>query len=285
MAGGGIAAAKRKLIMNINKRCVVCGAGKFQMLFKRNRGAMERCRACGLVQVVPMPTGREIAALYHEDFDHFAPYLEQLEVHRAYFRQKLASLKGKRFLDIGCAMGVLLEEAQKRGIEAYGVDISKDAVAYCRKKGLRVSENFPKKKFDVVTAFQVIEHERDPVRFMNRVHTLLKKGGLFVLATPNYGGWWRRVMGKRWVGFTHPEHVTLWSPRSLTFLMEKTGFKNITVRRDDPRPFPLSFLFARAADYFPWAAWLAKPMGKLLDRFDMKNPINPWDDMIVFARK
>src|SRR3989344_2026697 len=128
MAADGIAEKKQKATMSTN-RCVVCAS-------EMSRGNFVRCRSCGLVQAVPMPSAREIASLYHEDFDHFQPYLAQIDVHREYFRKKLQEIKhGKTLLDIGCAMGVLLEEAEKQGIKAYGVDISKDAVAYCRKKG------------------------------------------------------------------------------------------------------------------------------------------------------
>lgn len=275
-------------------QCVVCGHDTFQHLFARTNGSIGQCRACGLVQVVPMPGARQIASLYHEDFDHFAPYIEQIEVHREYFREKIKEIgctmydvrcKNLRLLDIGCAMGVLLEEAEKQGIEAYGVDISRDAVAYCRKKGLRVSTDFPKKQFDVVSAFQVIEHERDPLGFMRRVHSVLKKGGLFVLATPDYGGWGRRVMGKRWVGFAHPEHMVFLDFASMRLLLEKAGFADIEIRRDTPRPFPLSFVFTRAADYVPFLSQMLKPLGKLFDRFNIINPINPWNDMIVYAKK
>jgi hypothetical protein len=106
-----------------------------------------------------------------------------------------------------------------------------------------------------------------------------------ILATPNYGGFWRKVMGKRWFGFAHPEHVVLLDFNSIRMLLEKAGFHDIEIHRDSPRPFPLSFAFTRGADYFPWAAWILKPLGKLFDHFDIKNPINPWDDMIAFARK
>ncbi len=265
-------------------KCVVCKSSI-------NRGDFVSCPSCGLVQKVPMPTAREIAALYHEDFDHFTPYLEQIDVHRAYFKQKIRDIvttvhrNNVSLLDIGCAMGVLLEEAQKQGMKVTGVDISKDAVAYCRKKGLDVSTSWPKRRFDVITAFQIIEHERDPLGFMRRVHNLLKEGGLVVLATPDAGGMWRKFMGKRWVGFTHPEHVVLLNAQSMRVLLERAGFRDIEIRRDSPRPFPLSFAFIRAADYFPSLSWILKPMGIFFDQFDVKNPINPWDDMIVFARK
>jgi SAM-dependent methyltransferase len=254
-----------------------------------------------------MPSEKEIASLYHEDLEHFKPYIEQLSVHREYFRKKIndirlmindksiktasekivnhTSLIRYRLLDIGCAMGVLLEEAKKVGFRVQGIDISKDAVAYCRKKGLNVSQKWPKATFDVVTAFEIIEHERDPLGMMRRVHTLLNIGGIVVLTTPNHSSIWQKLMGKWWVGYRHPEHVTFWDVRSLTYLMGKAGFTNIDVRRDTPRPFPLSFMFTRGADYFPWAGRLLRPIGKLLDRFTIINPINPWDDLIVTARR
>ncbi len=283
-------------------RCVVCDHARLTTLFPHKAGHMARCESCGLVQLVPMPTAKEIRKLYHEDFSHFAPYLEQIEVHRAYFRQKMLEIgrrvgrktnKGMKLLDIGCAMGVLLEEAKLIGIEGVGVDISRDAARYCKAKGLNVHAGtiasfarpgLAKRKFDVITAFQIIEHERDPIGFMYRIHKLLKKGGLVVLATPDSGGFWRKIMGRRWFGFAHPEHVVLLSSESMRRLLEISGFRDIEIRRDTPRPFPLSFVFTRGADYFPSLGWILKPIGKLLDRFNIKNPVNPWDDMIVFAR-
>jgi SAM-dependent methyltransferase len=190
-------------------------------------------------------------------------------------------------------MGVLLEEAEKVGYRAQGIDISHDAVLYCRKKKLDVLEGtlasvgkkLKEHSFDVVTAFEIIEHERDPLGMMRWVLSLLKNGGIAVLTTPNHDSLWRKIMGRRWVGYHHPEHVTFWDTGSLTFLMKRAGFSNIVVRRDSPRPFPLSFVFTRGADYFPWTAWIFKPIGRFLDRFSIKNPINPWDDLIVIAKK
>jgi SAM-dependent methyltransferase len=245
------------------------------------------------VQVVPMPSEKEIQKLYHEDIEHFAPYIAQIPVHREYFRKKIKEINTQyairntqcHLLDIGCAMGILLKEAKKAGYKAQGVDISADAVAYCRKKGFSVSQRWPTSKFDVITAFEIIEHERDPKRMMSRVYKLLNKGGLAFLTTPNHDSFWRKIMGTWWVGYHHPEHVTFWDPQSLTYLLKTSGFRNIKIQRDSPRPFPLSFVFTRGADYMPWAARILKPIGKLLDRFHLKNPINPWDDLIMYGRK
>jgi 2-polyprenyl-3-methyl-5-hydroxy-6-metoxy-1,4-benzoquinol methylase len=282
---------------------VLCGKNEFTVLFRRHRGYMGKCASCGLVQVIPMLEKREVDALYDDDFVHFTPYIEQLFVHHRYFRMKLMEigrdLSGKRLLDIGCAMGVLLKEAKKKGMRAVGIDISAGAVSYCRRQNLQVYQgtipslrkNLKPESFDIVTAFQVIEHERDPLKMAKRIYLLLKKNGIIVLATPNYGGWWRRLMGRRWFGFAHPEHLVLFDFKTMKLLLEKAGFRFIEIRTDNPRPFPLSFVFTRGADYFPclrgqaWVRWALKPIGNFLDRFDVTNPINPWDDMIAIAKK
>ena len=286
--------------LNLNMTCIVCGADQFTVIVSRRGWRVGRCMTCGLVQVVPMPTEKKIASLYHEDMDHFDPYIAQLPVHRAYFRTKIHELvtligaprhRNLRLLDIGCAMGVLLAEAKKQGFGPTGIDISGDAVAYCRRHGLDARRGtvqnvqFKKNSFDAVTAFEILEHERDPLGLLKRMNALLKKDGIAVLTTPDHAGKWRKIMGKWWVGYKHPEHVTFWNAQSLMFLMKKAGFTDITVRHDSPRPFPLSFAFTRGADYFPSLAWGMKPIGALLDRFRILNPINPWDDLITVGRK
>lgn len=299
-------------------KCVVCQSKHSHILFTRSDSRkMGRCDTCGLVQLVPMPSPEQIAHLYHEDFDHFTPYIKQLAVHHAYFKRIVSDvilanarigigtgktktdsrLRGNdksrlRLLDIGCAMGVLLEEAKKKGFNVAGIDLSNDAVKYCKTHGLTAYtgtvytvSSLKKASFDVISAFQIIEHERDPLKMMKRVYNLLKNDGLVILATPDYGGFWRKVMGKRWFGFTHPEHVILLDKISMKVLLEKSGFRDIEIHSDIARPFPLSFAITRAADYFPWAAFILKPAGKMLEYFKVINPINPWNDMIAFAKK
>lgn len=284
--------------------CVLCGHNNFIAVFPHNGGRVKKCNSCGLVQVVPRPTGKDIEELYHEDFDHFAPYIEQIEVHRKYFRKKLLQVVAEvsaswriptpnlSLLDIGCALGVLLEEAQKQGIEAYGIDVSADAVVYCKKKGLNVFQGnlatakLPRgKQFDIVTAFEVIEHEQEPLSMIRRVYKLLKKGGIAILTTPNHGSLWRKIMGKWWVGYRHPEHINFFDKRSLNELFHRAGFSRVTVKKDPPRPFPLSFLFTRAADYFPLLKLPLRFIGGLFSIIPLPNPINPWDDILVVAQK
>ena len=103
-------------------QCVVCQGNQFGKLFIQPNGwGVGKCLSCGLVQVVPMPSEKKISSLYHEDMEHFAPYIAQIPVHRAYFQKTLHTVISvkpgheRTLLDIGCAMGVFLEEAKKIG--------------------------------------------------------------------------------------------------------------------------------------------------------------------------
>ena len=120
---------------------------------------------------------------------------------------------------------------------------------------------------------------------MRRVYKLLNKGGMVVLTTPNHSSIWQKLMGKHWVSYRHPEHVTFWDETSLQYLFSAAGFRDVHVAHDTRRPFPLSFLFTRAADYFPWTGWVLRPTGSMLNRLHIINPINPWDDLLVVAKK
>jgi len=278
--------------------------------------------------VIPRPTKYEVKSLYHEDMEHYDPYLEQIEVHREYFSKKIklildkllneSKLQGKRqkakgksegqkvkdqstlhsslftlnLLDIGCAMGVMLEEAQNAGCKAYGIDISKDAIIYCRKKGYKAilgtlaTAKLPRnKKFDVITAFEVIEHEYDPLDMVKRIYKLLKSDGIAFITTPNHNSFWRNLMGKWWFGYQHPEHLYFFEPASMKHMCKRAGFSHVEVVKDESRPFPLSFAFTRTADYFPVLKPILLPLGKLVDKAGLKNPINPFADMLVILRK
>jgi len=105
-------------------------------------------------------------------------------------------LKYKRrgkLLDVGCAFGYFALHAQKRGFDVYGIDIS----SYAIKKSLEffdknkffvhdVSKTFPFKNnfFDVVTAFDVIEHVRDYKKVIKNIFKVLKRDGVFLLSVP-----------------------------------------------------------------------------------------------------
>lgn len=263
---------------------------------------VQKCRTCEMVQVMPRPNTGEVTALYAHDDAHFDPYRDQIPVHRMYFQSKIAEIvaswqsdavlhrKRRRLLDVGCAMGVLLEEAKKSGFIAEGIDMSEASVRTCVKKGFRVVHGSLttlnlKKQYDVVTAFEVIEHELNPKKMMQSIYSHLSAGGVVIVTTPGHESVFRTLMGKWWVGYTHPEHLNFFDEETLKRLMHEVGFHNVFVKKDIARPFPLSFALKRAGDYFPTFRMLLEPLSMIAAHFGIRNPVNPWGCIEVIAVK
>jgi SAM-dependent methyltransferase len=99
--------------------------------------------------------------------------------------------RARRILDAGCGTGNNLLHLARRG-RAFGVDMSEDALRFCRTRGVAVAMAgvqalpFPPASFDCVTSFDVIYHrgvtdDRAAVAEMARV---LRPGGLLLLRVP-----------------------------------------------------------------------------------------------------
>lgn len=280
--------------MSLN--CSFCQKKDFQLVIN-TKWPIKKCQNCDLVQVNPLPSKNEIANLYKGDYyKNFAPYLSQLNSHQKYFYQQIKDIKkfvkvGK-LLDLGCALGPLLMEAEKHGFAAEGVDISSYAVKFCQKHGLSAKTGtvFSVKKnnyYDVIAAFELIEHEREPLKMLETSFKLLKKNGLIVITTPNYDSLFRKLFGHFWIGYRHREHLYFFSPKTITVMLKKASFRNIIVKNDISRPYTFDYFFRRLADYLPFDI-LKQPlllMAKLTKNLNLSLAINPWANLIIYGRK
>lgn len=100
----------------------------------------------------------------HEDYEDSKDIREFL---KGIAQRIMAEIQPKSVLDVGCAMGYLVEALRDGGVEAYGIDVSQYAVSkvredikpYCKAVSAleALPESFPK-HFDLVTAIEVAEH-------------------------------------------------------------------------------------------------------------------------------
>jgi len=101
-----------------------------------------------------------------------------------------------QILDVGCGTGANLEMLAKFGV-AEGVDVSAEALAFCRERGLKnvrlgKAEQLPYEdnSFDLVTALDVVEHLDDDVAGLSEVRRVLRPGGRALLFVPAFMFLW-----------------------------------------------------------------------------------------------
>lgn len=101
-----------------------------------------------------------------------------------------------RILDVGCGTGANLLMLSAYG-DAEGVDVSEDALAFCRERGLDhvkhgAGEELPYEDgmFDLVTAFDVVEHMDDDLAGLKEMFRVLRPGGHALVFVPTFMFLW-----------------------------------------------------------------------------------------------
>ncbi|MBP9208634.1 MAG: class I SAM-dependent methyltransferase [Kofleriaceae bacterium] len=172
-------------------------------------------------------------------------------------REFLRRARPGRLLDVGCGEGYFLATAEAKGYAVTGVDLDPGSIEIARGRGLThvsatplfdagtgelAPELRPRAPFDWVTAFEVLEHQADPVAFLTLVRSLLAPDGALCGSVPNRD----RLMVDRQrqldAGDFPPHHFLWFSARSLEATLRQAGFSRISVG-----PVPEDDLLAYAA--------------------------------------
>lgn len=111
----------------------------------------------------------------------------------------IQNLKSKtqnpKILDVGCGTGANIEMLSQYG-DAEGVDVSDDALEFCRRKGLKVQKGLAETlpyadgAFDLTTALDVIEHLDDDVAGLKEMFRVTKSGGYSLFFVPAFMWLW-----------------------------------------------------------------------------------------------
>tara|TARA_B100001939_G_C16947631_1_gene621063 strand:+ start:15279 stop:16181 length:903 start_codon:yes stop_codon:yes gene_type:complete len=153
--------------------------------------------------------------------------------------------EGPLLLEIGSAAGFFLDEAAERGFRTAGIEVSDFAADFARNRGHKIfrqsflSSNLledptfkelTSESVDVLAAFYTLEHFSDQALAFRRISSLLKPGGLFLLAIPSYHGPVFRCDPSRWVDSHPQDHFADYSPDSLARILKFYGLDQIAVR-------------------------------------------------------
>lgn len=210
-----------------------------------------RCNRCAHEYLNPRPASSELDVIYPSNYYSFAGTTNKLvarlqrvwESGKVKLYRELVGDGERKLLDVGCGDGRLLALLRDFGDPAWqllGLEFDERAIAQCRAMGFEAFaervEDFADRpdqqgSYDAIIMLQLIEHVEDPALLCERVHLLLKPGGVFIIETPNLAGLDYRIFKGRWWGHYHfPRHWNLFSSDSLVRMLEDRGFE--IVRRE-----------------------------------------------------
>ena len=243
--------ASRKVV--VNNPCICCGTTA-SALFLRTRFVQypgwfnyRQCCQCGLVY--NSPRLEDLSVLY--DQDYFLYHRDSSSMRKRVLGQiqrlvlpATSYAPGKRLIELGSARGHLLAALQQLGYEVQGLELSSDAVVESQATyHIPVFQGTAEQylhaghpgTFDIALACTVIEHVGAPDVFVEACASLLKPGGVLVMDMPNIDSHNAQTAGPAWEMY-QKYHVYLFSPTTITRLLERHAFEVIQTYTYDNHP-------------------------------------------------
>ncbi len=159
-----------------------------------------------------------------------------LEPGHKYFLTDPHAYRRGELLDIGCGTGNFLAAARDRGYGVTGIELDRNAARFAKERiGLQrvfpltiaeFAERHAGEQFDVVTFFEVLEHQAAPVEFLQKVKTCVRPGGMIALSVPNRERW---LTGPDVLDYP-PNHFLRWNATALSKFLSAQGFEVMSIR-------------------------------------------------------
>lgn len=240
--------------------CPLCESSNASIIHCFGELRVVSCRNCGLHYLNPRIRESVMRESYERgtyfsggETSGYDDYHMQEMSLRYTFRRFLKNLRkvfpqADNLLEVGCGYGFFLDEAKVFFPLRTGIELSAEAGVTAQKTsganihiGSAYSLPPEMKEFDIIIMINVIEHVYDPVPLLVFLRERLKAGGVMVLATPDIGSFWYKIMKKRWPSFKIPEHVAFYDKKTLADLLNRAGFRP-TGTIPFPHAFPLGVI-------------------------------------------
>jgi len=219
--------------------CNLCGSEEHILLYQmpdklfypQEVFNVVQCTACGLGFVNPRPTFSEIQRYYPKAFfDEFKDH-EEIHVERYRREEKYLFLIKRKvqtpyLLDIGCADGGFLRYLYHGGWHVEGVEpfiTPNEELPFVIHHDWFPNIDFGKEKYDVITAWAVLEHVHDPMAYFSHAASLLKTDGCFIFLVNNLNSLQSRFLYAE----DPPRHLYFYSEKSIRMYLKKVGLRLI----------------------------------------------------------
>jgi SAM-dependent methyltransferase len=231
----------------------------------------------------PQPSDEALSEIYSKDYfvlsssEEGLAHVSELKKSTAdRYLDKLLSptmvAKGD-LLEIGCGSGDFLLRAAERGLKVTGLEYSLHASSVARAKLEKFNGNViqgeieqiaeSSDRFDYIVFCDVLEHVRDPRKFLKIVHSLLRPNGLILCVVPSLDSWSSRLLKKNWMEFKL-EHLTYFDTKNLRSLLFQTGFSDIN-HFPAKKILSLDYISAHFQKHkVPFWSWIVKTLHQVI---------------------
>ncbi len=155
-----------------------------------------------------------------------------------------------KILDVGSGTGDFVHYLQKQSREAIGVEPNSKARKLSHDKGVDCVESIEdinvESKFDVITLWHVLEHFPDYEASLTDLKSRLNKGGILVIAVPNYKSYDAKYYKEFWAAWDVPRHLWHFSSESIAKISASLG---LTIVASKPMWFDAYYVSLLSEEY------------------------------------
>jgi 2-polyprenyl-3-methyl-5-hydroxy-6-metoxy-1,4-benzoquinol methylase len=203
----------------------------------------ERCGRCGMISLANVP--QDLGPYYVSDYHMLPASQEAIEAGVAHDQYKIDLVRrfvpSGRLLEVGPSWGAFCLLAKRSGFSVEAIEMDPACCKFLESRiGVRaICRNDEAAALaeaaepDVIAAWHVLEHMRDPWRFIDMAARRLTPGGVLVLALPNPHAFQFRVLGRFWAHVDAPRHVHLVPPAVLRARAEAAGLTQVLCTTTD----------------------------------------------------
>jgi 2-polyprenyl-3-methyl-5-hydroxy-6-metoxy-1,4-benzoquinol methylase len=221
--------------------CYLCDSEKYSKRIgtvrdNHNIDVLE-CSDCGLVYLSSLghiQDGHyEESGMHDDEALDIGKWLKETEFDdkRRYnfVKEKIVN---KNILDFGCGIGGFLGMAKQSARNVSGVELEKALQPSFQERKLNVFSNMKEvqqqgEKYDIITAFHVVEHLQNPKQILKNLSSLLTENGEIIIEVPNSNDALLTLYeNKPFQNFTYwSQHLFLFNKKTMTGLIKQAGLK------------------------------------------------------------